>query len=78
MLNVRRTSQVCFYKRLFKQIMYQCDYCLVVGDKAHFQLVLWDAEHYNPYFITKNGRQQLNHSEYQINIRDMDAGKYKS
>ncbi|PTL11604.1 hypothetical protein BUZ15_00870 [Staphylococcus gallinarum] len=66
-----------FYKRLFKQIMYQCDYCLVVGDKAHFQLVLWDAEHYNPYFITKNGRQQLNHSEYQINIRDMDAGKYK-
>lgn len=66
-----------FYRRLFKNIMHQCDYCMVVGDKTHFQIVVWDAEHYNPYFITKSGRQQLNHNEYQINIHGIDSGKYK-
>ncbi|MFQ3709581.1 hypothetical protein ABLV89_07265 [Staphylococcus equorum] len=39
--------------------------------------MLWDAEHYNPYFTLNDSSNDLNHKEYQINIIDLLPGTYK-
>lgn len=66
-----------FYRKLFKQVLYQSENCMVVGSKEHFQIVMWDAEHYNPYYILNHHSQYLNHKEYQVNIINALPGTYK-
>lgn len=66
-----------FYRKLFDQVLYQSENCMVVGSTDHFQIVMWDAEHYNPYYILNHHAQYLNHKEYQINIINAHPGTYK-
>lgn len=66
-----------FYKKLFKNILYRNGNCIVLGNTEHFQIVLWDAEHYNPYFTLNNPSNNLNHKDYQINIFHLLPGTYK-
>ncbi|MCG7339030.1 helix-turn-helix domain-containing protein [Staphylococcus sp. ACRSN] len=66
-----------FYKKLFSRILFQNDYCIVVGERTHFQIVIWDAEHYNPYFIVNKQKRNSDKSEYQIELNNVISGKYK-
>ncbi|SCS39768.1 transcriptional regulator AryK [Staphylococcus caeli] len=66
-----------FYKRLLKDVLYQNENCIVLGSYDHFQIVMWDAEHYNPYFVLNDQNQYLTHKEYRLNVRRMVAGTYK-
>lgn len=66
-----------FFNKLFTHILYRNDYCIVLGESHHFQVVIWDAEHYNPYFILDTHSSIHNHKEYQLNIEDVAPGKYK-
>lgn len=66
-----------FFKKLLKNILYRNGNCIALGNTEHFQIVLWDAEHYNPYFTLNDSSNNLNHKEYQINIFDLLPGTYK-
>ncbi len=66
-----------FFKKLFRCILYMNDNCMVLGDYHHFQIVVWDAEHYNPHFTLNDYTGSLNHKEYQINITHAKQGTYK-
>lgn len=66
-----------FFKKLFNQVLFKNEDCMVVGQNDHFQIVVWDAEHYNPYFTTNEQIDYLSHKEYQLNISNVTTGSYK-
>ncbi|MCS4485792.1 transcriptional regulator AryK [Staphylococcus americanisciuri] len=66
-----------FFNRLFKRILYHNDNCIILGTHHHFQVVIWDAEHYNPYFTLDTHLSIHSHKEYQLNIDGVMPGKYK-
>ncbi|PHK48902.1 transcriptional regulator AryK [Staphylococcus edaphicus] len=66
-----------FYRKLFNKVLYQNENCIVLGSFEHFQIVMWDAEHYNPYFILNNQYHYLSHKEYQLNVTSLMPGTYK-
>lgn len=66
-----------FFSRLFNRILYRNDNCIVLGTPHHFQVVIWDAEHYNPYFTLDAHLSIHSHKEYQLDIDGVVPGKYK-
>lgn len=66
-----------FFKKLFTHTLYHNDHCIVLGKPHHFQVVIWDAEHYNPYFTLDTHSSIHSHKEYQLNMDDVISGKYK-
>lgn len=66
-----------FFKKLFNQVLFKNEDCMVVGQRDHFQIVVWDAEHYNPYYTTNEQTDYLSHKEYQLNISNATTGSYK-
>ncbi|KIX90860.1 regulatory protein [Staphylococcus microti] len=66
-----------FFSKLFNRILYRDDHCIVLGEPHHFQVVIWDAEHYNPYFTLDTHLSVHSHKEYQLNMTDAIPGKYK-
>ena len=35
---------------LQNNVRFRNEECMVVGDDTHLQIVVWDADHYNPYY----------------------------
>ncbi|MDR5649252.1 transcriptional regulator AryK [Staphylococcus nepalensis] len=66
-----------FFKKLFKQVLFKNEDCIVLGCNDQFQIVVWDAEHYNPYYTINEKSDYLLHKEYQLNILNADKGTYK-
>src|SRR5699024_11339154 len=66
-----------FFKKLFKQVLFKNEDCIVLVCNDQFQIVVWDAEHYNPYYTINEKSDYLLHKEYQLNILNADKGTYK-
>ena len=47
---------------LQNNVRFRNEECMVVGDDTHLQIVVWDADHYNPYYISEtecNGKEKF-------------------
>lgn len=65
------------FSKLTEHILYKNENCMVTGDFNHFQVVIWNAEHYNPYFTINDSSNDINYNEYQFNISNALPGIYK-
>lgn len=65
------------FAKLSEHILYKNENCMVTGDFNHFQVIVWNAEHYNPYFTINDPSNDINYKEYQFNITNALPGMYK-
>lgn len=69
------TSQL--YRKLFTEVLYSNDNCIVVGKPNHFQIVVYDAEHFNPYLSLNASLPFLENKEVEIIIKALNQGTYR-
>src|SRR5699024_12361895 len=61
-----------FFKKLFKQVLFKNEDCIFLGCNDQFQILVWDSEHYNPYYTINEISDYLLHKEYELNIMNAD------
>lgn len=69
------TSQL--YRKLFTEVLYNQDNCIVVGKINHFQIVVYDAEHFNPYLSLNTSLPFLENKEVGLKIKNLNQGTYR-
>ncbi|ULG71402.1 transcriptional regulator AryK [Macrococcus brunensis] len=65
------------FKKLKSDIRLIKDHCLVVGVEHHFQVVVYDAEHYNPYLSLNKTDSYLRNKEITLHIKHLAEGTYR-
>lgn len=66
-----------FFRMLLHNVRFRNNECMVVGDDTHFQIVVWDADHYNPYYTVTGEPNVMENRNVKLEIKDMHSGQYK-
>ncbi|PKE06186.1 helix-turn-helix domain-containing protein [Macrococcoides caseolyticum] len=65
------------FKKLLSNILYHFENCIVVGEPHHFQIIVYDAEHFNPYLTLNTSLPFLDNKEVRIKVNDLLPGTYR-
>ncbi len=71
---------VYFTALLFKKleyILYSDHTCIVTGTDSNFQILLYDAKHFNPYLALDNQMNMRATEMIHLNINALEEGMYK-
>ena len=66
-----------FFKMLQTDVKFKNEECIVVGSDKHLQIVVWDADHYNPYYTITNQPNIIEKRNYKIKVGSLQKGQYK-
>ena len=62
---------------LQNNVRFRNEECMVVGDDTHLQIVVWDADHYNPYYTISEQPNVMEKRNFKIEINQLQSGLYK-
>ncbi|WP_414049263.1 transcriptional regulator AryK [Macrococcus animalis] len=65
------------FKKLHHPILFKEHQCLALGRDDHFQIVVYDAEHFNPYLSLNDDLPFLQKKAVWIKINDLKQGLYR-
>lgn len=63
--------------RLTKDVLYEDDGCIVTGNDTAFQLLIFDAQHFNPYLALDEQMNWRTTELIHIKIKKLEQGMYK-
>ena len=66
-----------FFRMLQNNVRFRNEECMVVGDDTHLQIVVWDADHYNPYYTISEQPNVMEKRNFKIEINQLQSGLYK-
>ena len=66
-----------FFRMLQNNVRFRNEECMVVGDDTHLQIVVWDADHYNPYYTISERPNVMEKRNFKIEINQLQSGLYK-
>ena len=65
------------FKKLSANVIFQENNCVVVGNLDHFQIIVYDAEHFNPYLSLNLPLPFLENKEVALRIKHLNPGLYR-
>ncbi|WP_414045305.1 transcriptional regulator AryK [Macrococcus equi] len=65
------------FRKLLSNVMFNTQNCIVVGNPHHFQIIVYDAEHFNPYLTLNTTLPFLENKEVTLNVHDVIPGTYR-
>lgn len=65
------------FNKLTSNILYSDDTCIVTGTDSNFQILLYDAKHFNPYLALDNQMNMRATEMIHLNINALEDGMYK-
>ncbi len=65
------------FNKLTSNILYSDDTCIVTGTDSNFQILLYDAKHFNPYLALDNQMNMRATEMIHLNINALEEGIYK-
>lgn len=65
------------FNKLTSNILYSDDTCIVTGTDSNFQILLYDAKHFNPYLALDNQMNMRATEMIHLNINALEEGMYK-
>ncbi|MGV2875358.1 helix-turn-helix domain-containing protein [Macrococcus capreoli] len=65
------------FKKLLSNILYHFENCIVVGAPHHFQIIVYDVEHFNPYLTLNTVLPFLDNKEVTLKVNDLLPGTYR-
>ncbi|MCE4956636.1 transcriptional regulator AryK [Macrococcoides caseolyticum] len=65
------------FKKLLSNVLYHFENCIVVGEPHHFQIIVYDAEHFNPYLTLNTSLPFLDNKEVTVKVNTLLPGTYR-
>lgn len=65
------------FKKLSSNVIFQENNCVVVGSLDHFQIIVYDAEHFNPYLSLNLPLPFLENKEVALRVKHLNSGLYR-
>lgn len=65
------------FKKLSSQVLFHDHNCIVVGRPEHFQIIVYDAEHFNPYLSLNSPLPFLENKDVALTVKHLYSGLYR-
>ena len=66
------------FKKLARHVLFHENNCVVVGHPEHFQIIVYDAEHFNPYLSLNSPLPFLENKEVALRVKRLTPGLYRT